>query len=187
MNKYIPLFLLGVCSVFLSACSEKPAEEDVASATSVSESSSHVAEVASKPKVQGQSRIPVSDASEVIREVDTPEGKVYFARMATVVGVEENQKLQENLNFVIAQARKVVELEDAYETTVDPDKRAELKPKLEKAKEAFGEYNQKLIDLYQISLTRNYVVVPERSHLFVRASEGEFEEAQKRQQTQDAQ
>ncbi len=174
------------------------------------------------PAVTG-SAVPNTD---VIKTVKTPDGKtISFAKMATVVGVEENRQLQRNLNFVRQKIQDAAALKKEYEggvdsasqeqlkkeydltidpkkraelkakmevkndSSVDPKRRAELKSKLDKAEAELMEYNKKLIDVYRISASRNYVIVPEKSELYIQATEEELQKLQaenKRTQTDSA-
>lgn len=122
--------------------------------------------------------------SDLIQVIETPDGPLYFAKMATVNGIEENRKFQRNLEFVRQKIQVALGLKQEYETTLDPDARKELKAKLDAAEKEADEYNQKLVELYRVNFSRNYVVVPETSHLYVRATDEEFKKVKEMETSQ---
>lgn len=181
--KAFSILSLGAWALINVGCSGEPVELDTVEAeesptTSTSAKTSESASVGNSNRATPrQASMPANSSADVIKVVETPEGeKIHYAKMATVVGVEENRQMQRNLNFVRQKIQEGIALKREYDSTLDPDQRAELKKQLDQAEVELEEYNKKLIEFYRISATRNFVIVPERAQLYVQATQ---EEAQK--------
>lgn len=160
---------VAVCLV-LSGCGGEPegeasAEVEAAEAETVLETPEPGS---SDTSLRDYSPDGVETAAPLLRSVTAPDGRtLHFLRTATIEGVAENRKFQENIRFVRGEQEKWARMRSEYESSVDPEKRSRLRPQIEAAEKALSEYYAQLIKLYQLNIRRDFLVLPERAHLFV--------------------
>lgn len=110
-------------------------------------------------------------------------------RVATLDTVEANRQFQANVQFVQGQRQAAIELHSRIEKETDAKKKASLQKELDELMAKLNENNRKMTEAYGFSLTRNYTLEIEKSHIYALVSEEEaaqIEQAQKEQAKKDA-
>ncbi len=107
-----------------------------------------------------------------------------LVRVATLASVKANQEFQTNLQLVQAQRQAAMQLDAAVGKETDAAKKKELKKQLDAALAKLNENNAAMQKAYGFSLTRNYTMEIETSHIYLMVTE---EEAAKIEQEQKAQ
>lgn len=106
-----------------------------------------------------------------------------LVKVATLNGVQANKDFQSNLQLVQAQRQGAQALNDELEKEKDPKKKKELKTKLDAAMAKLNENNAAMQKAYGFSLSRNYTMEIETSHIYLLVTD---EEAAKIDQEQKA-
>ena len=121
----------------------------------------------------------VSDANEAFDKVETVE-KLSMVKVTSLNSINNNQKFQNNVKVVKAAYNVVVQLRAAIEMELDPEKKAELEKKLGAAVSKTNKQNQQMVNAYGFSLQRNYILVIEKSHVYMRVTNEEAELVKKK-------
>lgn len=106
-----------------------------------------------------------------------------LVKVATLNGVQANKDFQSNLQLVQAQRQGALALSEAMEKEKDAKKKKELKTQLDAAMAKLNENNAAMQKAYGFSLTRNYTMEIETSHIYLLVTD---EEAAKIEQEQKA-
>lgn len=106
-------------------------------------------------------------------------------RVCTLNNIQANQEFQRNVRILQAQRQRAVELNNAIEGATSSTEKAELQQELDELIAKLNENNQKMVQTYGFSLTRNYTMVVETAHIYMFVSDEEaarYEEAQQESQ-----
>lgn len=103
-----------------------------------------------------------------------------LVKVATLSTVEANQEFQRNVQIMQGLRKQAMDLKAAIDDAATESERASLEAELEELVERLNENNQKMIEAYGFSLTRNYVLVIEQSHIYMSVSEEEAERIKER-------
>ena len=125
---------------------------------------------AAQPKSNAPATPPAAPAQKLVR-------------IATLKGVEANREFQGNVQLLQAQRQAAVELNGAIEKETDKKKKEELKKQFDTLLARLNENNDKMQKAYGFSLTRNYTMEIETSHIYMLVTE---EEARKIEEAQAA-
>lgn len=106
-----------------------------------------------------------------------------LVKVATLNGVQANKEFQSNLQLVQAQRQAALALTETMEKEKDAKKKKDLKTQLDAAMAKLNENNAAMQKAYGFSLTRNYTMEIETSHIYLLVSD---EEAAKIEQEQKA-
>lgn len=106
-----------------------------------------------------------------------------LVKVATLNGVQANKEFQSNLQLVQAQRQGAQALSEAMEKEKDAKKKKELKAQFDTAVAKLNENNAAMQKAYGFSLTRNYTMEIETSHIYLLVTD---EEAAKIEQEQKA-
>ena len=90
-----------------------------------------------------------------------------LVKIATLPTVEANREFQANVQIVQAQRQNAIELNAAIEKEKDAKKKAEMKKELDTLMARLNENNEKMQKAYGFSLTRNYTMEIEKSHIYM--------------------
>lgn len=101
---------------------------------------------------------------------------VRLVKVATLNSIEANQEFQRNVRIMQMARQQALKIKEELDQTIDPDKKAELQAVLEDAVKQINDNNRKMIENYGFSLNRNYVLVMEKTHIYMQVTE---EEAQR--------
>lgn len=104
-----------------------------------------------------------------------------LVRVATLNTIEANREFQANMQLLQAQRQAAVELNSAYEKEKDGKKKKELKTRLDELMARLNENNEKMQKAYGFSLTRNYTMQIEKSHIYLLVSDEEAAKIEKAQ------
>ncbi len=102
-----------------------------------------------------------------------------LVRIATLNGTEANREFQANVQLLQNQRQAAVELSAAMEKEKDAKKKKEIKTQLDQIVAKLNENNAKMQKAYGFSLSRNYVVEIEKSHIYLQVSEEEAAKIEK--------
>lgn len=106
-----------------------------------------------------------------------------LVKVATLNNAQANHEFQANVQLLQAQRQAAAELTAALEKEKDAKKKRELKTQLDQLVAKLNENNDKMQKAYGFSLTRNYTMEIETSHIYMLVSD---EEAAKIEQEQKA-
>ena len=126
-----------------------------------------------------QSSNSLIDASSMLNYSTAPTDDKDLIKVATLGTIQSNQRFQNNVQIVKASYQKVVNLKAAIAAETDEVKKAELDKQLGVAVTNINKQNKKMVDAYGFSLRRDYVLVIERSHIYMRVTPEEAEELKK--------
>ena len=104
-----------------------------------------------------------------------------LVRVATLKTVEANREFQANVQLLQAQRQAAVELNSTMEKEKDPKKQKELKAQLDAMLAQLNENNDKMQKAYGFSLTRNYTMEIETSHIYLQVTDEEAAKIEKAQ------
>lgn len=116
---------------------------------------------------------------------DDADAKKQAVRVCTLNSVRANQEFQRNVRLVQNQRQLIAELKVALNNENDAAKRTDLQKKVDDATAKLLENNKKMTETYGFSLTRNYIMVPEKSHVYMLVSAEEakkFEDERKKRE-----
>lgn len=106
-------------------------------------------------------------------------------KVATLPTVQANREFQANVQLVQAQRQAAVELNSKWEQEKDPARKKEIKTQLDALMAKLNENNQGMMKNYGFSLTRNYTMEIEVSHIYMFVSEEEAAQIEKAQKEQE--
>lgn len=109
-----------------------------------------------------------------------------LVKVATLASVEANQEFQRNVRIMQMAREQAMQIKQALEKETDETKKKELEAQLEKAIAELTENNQQMIKHYGFSLSRNYVMVVEKSHVYMQVTEEEAEKIAEELREQEA-
>lgn len=107
-----------------------------------------------------------------------------LVKVASLNTVEANAEFQRNVQIVQAQRQLAVELNSAMEKEKDAKKKADLQKQRDEALAKLNENNAKMAQAYGFSITRNYTMEVEKSHIYMLVSEEEAAQIEKNQAEQ---
>jgi hypothetical protein len=96
-----------------------------------------------------------------------------IVRASTLNSVKANQEFQRNVKIVQAQRDLVVQLKQKLDDEKDKKKKAEIQKQMDAALKKLNDNNKKMTATYGFSLTRNYVLVTEKAHIYMIVSDEE--------------
>ena len=102
-------------------------------------------------------------------------------KVCTLNSVEANQEFQSNVQLVRLQREKVIELQSKLETINDEDEKKAIQTELDEMLTKLSENNEMMFNTYGFSLTRNYTMVIEKSHVYMIVSEEEAKQFEQEQ------
>ena len=100
-------------------------------------------------------------------------GEGNLIKVASLDTIKSNQEFQRNVQVVRTAYQSVIDLKAKIAEEADAIKKVELEVKLEAAAADVNKKNQKMVKAYGFSLQRNYVLVVERSHIYMRVTNEE--------------
>ena len=122
-------------------------------------------------------------AGKAAPAASTPAPKpMKLVKVATLKTVEANREFAANVQLLQAQRQLAVELQGALEKEKDTKKQKELKSQLDQMLAKLNENNEKMQKAYGFSLSRNYTMEIETSHIYLQVTDEEaaaIEKAQK--------
>lgn len=104
-----------------------------------------------------------------------------LVKVATLKTAEANREFQANVQLLQAQRQAAVEINSAMEKEKDAKKKKELKTQLDQLMAKLNENNEKMQKAYGFSLTRNYTMEIETSHIYMLVSDEEAAKIEKAQ------
>ena len=104
-----------------------------------------------------------------------------LVKVATLKTAEANREFQANVQLLQAQRQAAVEINSAMEKEKDAKKKKELKTQLDQLMAKLNENNDKMQKAYGFSLTRNYTMEIETSHIYMLVSDEEAAKIEKAQ------
>ena len=107
-----------------------------------------------------------------------------MVKVATINSVQANKEFQTNVQLLQTQRQTAIELNAAMEKEKDAKKKQELKARIDAVIAKLNENNAAMQKAYGFSLTRNYTMEVEVSHVYMLVTD---EEAAKIEQAQKAQ
>ena len=96
-----------------------------------------------------------------------------IVRACTLNSVKANQEFNRNVQIVTAQRDLVVQLKQQLDAESSKSKKKDIQEKLDAALKKLNENNKKMTETYGFSLTRNYVLVTEKAHVYMIVSDEE--------------
>src|SRR5262245_45636869 len=96
-----------------------------------------------------------------------PAKPMKLVKVAVLPTVEANQEFQKNVQLVQAQRQRVLELDNQVKNEKDTAKKKDLQKELDSLLAKLNENNQAMAKVYGFSLTRNYTMEIEKSHIYM--------------------
>jgi hypothetical protein len=109
-----------------------------------------------------------------------------LVKVAVLPTVQANQEFQKNVQLVQAQRQRVIELDGQVKNEKDAAKKKELQKELDTLLAKLNENNQAMTKVYGFSLTRNYSMEIEKSHIYMFVTEEEAAQIEKEQKAKEA-
>ena len=146
--------------------------------------------VASTPVQSARvTEIPVQTAETEAAPEKAESGDRKYVRVSTLNGIEGNSEFQRNLEIIQNQQQLVSTLFGQIELATAVTTRDALQKQYEDALERLKKNNQTMLEAYGFSLTRNYVRVVEKSHVYMSVNAAEaakYEESRKAKEAEAA-
>lgn len=120
--------------------------------------------------VLGQGKAKSGTPAPAAAEAPKP---MKLVKIATLNSVEANREFQNNVQLLQAQRQAVVELNAAVEKEKDAKKKKELQTQRDQVLAKLNENNAQMQKAYGFSLTRNYTMEIEKSHIYLQVTEEE--------------
>ncbi len=102
-----------------------------------------------------------------------------LVKISTLNSIEANQEFQRNVQIMQAQRQSVFNLQAQMEKAHTEELKAELQKKIDAALKKLNDDNQQMLKVYGFSLSRNYVLVVEKAHIYMAVSAEEAEKINK--------
>jgi hypothetical protein len=109
-----------------------------------------------------------------------------LVKVATLNTVQANQEFQANVQLLQAQRQKALELNAQLEKEKDAKKKKDIQKELDALMAKLNENNQAMSKVYGFSLSRNYTMEIEKSHIYALVSDEEAAQIEKAQAEQAA-
>lgn len=104
-----------------------------------------------------------------------------LVKVATLNSVEANREFQGNVQLLQVQREAVIRLEEAIKQEKDAKKQKEMKAQQEQLLAKLNENNAQMQKAYGFSLSRNYTMEIEKSHIYLQVSDEEAAKIEKAQ------
>lgn len=135
--------------------------------------------------VLGQNKDKKGKAAPEASAPSTPAAKpMKLIKVATLKTVEANREFTANVQLLQAQRQMAIELNGAWEKEKDDKKKKELKTQLDQVLAKLNENNEKMQKAYGFSLSRNYTMEVETSHIYLHVTEEEAAAIEKSQKAE---
>ncbi len=111
-----------------------------------------------------------------------PDAQQKIVRVSSLNSIQANQEFQRNVQLLQLQRQRVIELKTQIDNSSDAAEKKTIQANLDDMLNKLNENNQVMFKTYGFSLTRNYTMVVEKSHVYMFVSDEEavkFEESQK--------
>lgn len=105
-------------------------------------------------------------------------GDEKYQLLAVIPTVEENDQFRRNVQIMQAGRERLVRMNVAIQQMADGEEKTKLEEQFKKEEEALKENNEKMIQNYGFSLTRNYLMQVEKLKLFMKVNEEEYLKAE---------
>ncbi|MDX2111480.1 MAG: hypothetical protein SFY80_14715 [Verrucomicrobiota bacterium] len=92
---------------------------------------------------------------------------VQLMRVSQLNSVEANQTFNQNMRLVQSQLQAISEMKARLEKETSASEKAKIQKEFDEALAKLNENNQKMWDTYRWSVNRQYLVVPEKSSLYM--------------------
>nr|MBF0223127.1 hypothetical protein [Desulfobulbaceae bacterium] len=102
-----------------------------------------------------------------------------LVRVSTLNSVEANQEFQRNVQVLQAHRQRAMQLQYQLEQAESQSLKESLQEELDLALKTLAESNKKMTEAYGFSLTRDYVLVVEKAHVYMAVSAEELVEIEK--------
>jgi hypothetical protein len=112
----------------------------------------------------------------VSQAAEAPEGNVdgqKIVRVCTLSSVDANREFQRNVQIMQAQRQAVIQLKAKLDEAKKDKEKEDLQKQLDEAIAKLNADNKKMFETYGFSLTRNYILVPEKAHVYMIVSDEE--------------
>ncbi len=103
--------------------------------------------------------------------ITTTEKKL--AKVASLKSVAANEEFQRNVQVMQARKQQAISLQVQMEQAADEKEKTRLKQRYDQLMTRLNADNQKMIATYGFSLTRNYTLVIEKSHVYMEVTDEE--------------
>jgi hypothetical protein len=100
--------------------------------------------------------------------------------------VQANQEFQRNVQILQGQRQRAIELRNQIGQAQSEDLKKSLQVELDQVLKKLEEDNQKMTKAYGFSLTRDYVLVVEKAHIYMTVTEKELSELEKEQASKNS-
>ena len=164
MNSRITFTLLTAFLLGLTACAKRGATEQ-------QEAAGASAQPAPAPQAPGRQ---VADVAQ--------SGQRKLIRVSSINGIQSNAEFQRNVQLVQTQRQNIINLNNQLEEAEDATARQNIQAKIDRALAKINANNKKMLKTYGFSLTRNYMYVYEKAHVYMQVSDKEAARIQAVQQ-----
>lgn len=96
-----------------------------------------------------------------------------IVRVCTLNSIKANQEFNRNVSLMKLQRQNIINLKAELDKTTDKAKKKELQKKIDVALAKLNENNKKMYKTYGFTLQRNYILVPEKTHIYMVVSDAE--------------
>ncbi len=134
---------------------------------------------------QGQSKAAGSSTAAPAAPAAAAAPQQKLIKVATLSTAQANRDFQANVQLVQMQRQAAIELNSKIEAEKDAAKKKELKSQFDALMAKLNENNQAMVKNYGFSLTRNYTMEVEVSHIYLIATDEEIAQIEKAQKEQD--
>ena len=163
------LVLLFAMSVGFIGCSMGGESEQATEPTAKEAAARTQPAPAAAAPAQSPEPAATTDAAEVAQEIAGSGGQ-RLIRVSTIEGVDANSRFQRNVELVQGQRERLIELKSQLDKITLSEAREQLQAEFDRSLVKLNENNQKMLKTYGFSLTRNYVRVLEKTHIYMPVS-----------------
>ena len=108
------------------------------------------------------------------------ESEQQFVQVAALESIQANQQFQQNLQVIEQQRRNAFRLKQALDNAESDQEKNEIQKNLDNVMKNLNENNQKMLENYGFTLNRNYTMVMDKVHVYMRLSKEELEDIKKK-------
>lgn len=92
-----------------------------------------------------------------------------LVRVATLHSSEANREFRRNVAILQNQRKHIIQRQTQWQKATDPEKKEALHQEIQAALKKLNSDNQQMQEHYRFSLNRNYVMIVEKSHIYIPA------------------
>lgn len=107
-----------------------------------------------------------------------------LVKISTLNSIEANQEFQRNVQVMQAQRQRLQNLQIQMQKAHTDELKAELQKQIDASLEKLNEDNKRMVKAYGFSLSRNYVLVAEKAHVYMAVTDAEAAKIKEKEESE---